>query len=790
MDIQTAKQQIKDTVEAYLERDDAGMYVISPAHQRPVFLLGAPGIGKTAIMEQVAEELGIGLVSYSMTHHTRQSALGLPRIEHRTFDGVAFDTSEYTMSEIIAAIYDYMERTGLRSGILFLDEINCVSETLYPSMLQFLQFKTFGKFRVPDGWVVTCAGNPPEYNRNVHEFDIVTLDRLRQIDVQPEYGVWRTYAVERGLHPSVTTFLEAKKDCFYRVESKPGGGKSFVTARGWEDLACVIALYERQGKTIDRDLISQFIRDEDIADAFAVYYALFAKYRSDYQVDAILAGRASDEIRERAKAAPFDERIALLGLLLDALGQSCSAVLDQEAVALSVRDTLREVKPSLLAGETVELTLAPKVAAREAALARQVASGAVAASRVRRERLALTLLRDFMAACSLAHADAGEAAFEVISGAYAQEASKLEPAVQAASDQMDHTFAFVEECLSAREMLVFTAELSTRSATSGFISHFGNDVYYAHNSELAVDEARASLSDRMEELKVGGFDPMTSKDAAIDMSQAIGISVGSAQPPSQAVVTPQVMEPKQTAVKAASEKEQNKLSLAELKEYYSGKQFEYGFASICKMLLPASDLRGKTVLDICSRRGRGVYKISSMVGDHGKAIGVDWNEAFVQESKDGITRAWHDSGLKGNNMEFYLAYPEDLMVAGLGMSTVDVVYVNNVMTLFADQQRALREFARVLKPNGFLILETVFADRERPESVIQEARAIGNSIQAAHTREENHAWLKEAGFAKPDVIDEYEVRPNQGFKADHDVPMVQDDSGAAFTSVSMYVYKK
>lgn len=161
MNIVSAKQQVKDTVEAYLKRDDAGLLSIASVHQRPIFLVGAPGIGKTAIMEQVARELGIGIVSYSMTHHTRQSALGLPHIEHREFEGKEFDTSEYTMSEIIAAIYDYMERTGLREGILFLDEINCVSETLYPSMLQFLQFKTFGKHKVPEGWVIVCAGNPP-----------------------------------------------------------------------------------------------------------------------------------------------------------------------------------------------------------------------------------------------------------------------------------------------------------------------------------------------------------------------------------------------------------------------------------------------------------------------------------------------------------------------------------------------------------------------------------------------------------------------------------------------------
>ena len=115
-----------------------------PAHQqRPVFLMGAPGIGKTAVMEQVASEMGVALLSYSMTHHTRQSALDLPFIVHKSYQGgaVECDVSEYTMSEIISSIYDLMEETGLKEGILFLDEINCVSETLAPVMLQFLQYK-------------------------------------------------------------------------------------------------------------------------------------------------------------------------------------------------------------------------------------------------------------------------------------------------------------------------------------------------------------------------------------------------------------------------------------------------------------------------------------------------------------------------------------------------------------------------------------------------------------------------------------------------------------------------
>ena len=183
MNIKEAKEQIKYTVQAYLSKNKYGEYMIPQNKQRPVFLVGAPGIGKTAIIEQICQELNIGFLSYSMTHHTRQSALGLPYISEKEFEGNIYRISEYTMSEIIAAIYEKMTQTQYKEGILFLDEINCVSETLAPAMLQFLQYKVFGQHRVPEGWIIVTAGNPPEYNNSVREFDIVTMDRLK---VMPE----------------------------------------------------------------------------------------------------------------------------------------------------------------------------------------------------------------------------------------------------------------------------------------------------------------------------------------------------------------------------------------------------------------------------------------------------------------------------------------------------------------------------------------------------------------------------------------------------------------------------
>lgn len=347
MNIKEAKQEIVNTVKAYLCKNAEGEYRIPAIRQRPVLLMGPPGIGKTQIMEQIAEECGIGLVSYTITHHTRQSAVGLPMIKTEEFDGKEYSVTEYTMSEIIAGVYKAVKEQGHSEGILFIDEINCVSETLIPTMLQFLQCKTFGNQKVPEGWIIVAAGNPPEFNRSVREFDMVTYDRLRVINIDADLEVWREYAREREIHNAILSYLDIRPQNFYRVEADVDGLK-FITARGWKDMSSLMYVYEELGISINAGVVGEFLHNEDVAEDFGAYYDLYNKYRDDYGINNILMGNAAPDIYRRMVEADYDERLTVVNLLLDTLNKHFKY---STALKADTDNWYKSIKDKIKAGE-------------------------------------------------------------------------------------------------------------------------------------------------------------------------------------------------------------------------------------------------------------------------------------------------------------------------------------------------------------------------------------------------------------------------------------------------------
>ncbi|MCR5666920.1 MAG: AAA family ATPase [Eubacterium sp.] len=502
MNIQEAKQQIKNAITAYFTKDEFGQYRIPIERQRPVFLIGAPGIGKTAVMEQIAQEMNIGLVSYSMTHHTRQSALGLPFIETQEFDDETYQVSEYTMSEILAAVYKLKKETGYEEGILFLDEINCVSETLAPSMLQFLQYKTFGTHHLPYGWIVVTAGNPPEYNRSVRDYDIVTWDRLKRIDVEPDFDAWKEYAYKKGIHGAVMTFLEIKKQYFYVVEIT-ADRKSFVTARGWEDLSEMMKLYEENEIEIDLKLIGQYVQNPQIAKEFSIYYDLYRKYQSDYQIQDILSGCESETIRGRAKKAVFDERLSLLGLLLDTVDGEMKTFDQKDRAILETLRILKLIKGEL-ATEFTSYTevLETYIKEEETGRKTQKKAGSLSKETEYAQQYAIRFLEQMLTQLKREQVSTNEEAFLMIKNAYNEQVAEHKEQIERIKSRLSNLFHFVEQVYEdGQEMLIVVSELTVRYYCSQFISKRGCTEYFKHNEELKFYEKKQELLDKIDQLQ-------------------------------------------------------------------------------------------------------------------------------------------------------------------------------------------------------------------------------------------------------------------------------------------------
>ncbi len=496
MNINQAKEYIKNSINVYLKKDEFGDYRIPVVRQRPIFLLGAPGIGKTAIMEQIAQELSIALVSYSMTHHTRQSALGLPFIKQKNYGGKEYDVSEYTMSEIIASIYDTMEESGVKEGILFLDEINCVSETLAPSMLQFLQYKVFGKHKVPDGWVIVTAGNPPEYNKSVREFDVVTMDRLKVLNVEADYPTWKTYAQEKGIHPAVTGFLELKKDYFYHLETT-ANGRSYVTARGWEDLSEIILMYEEDGLKVDETLVDQYLRNEKIVKEFCAYYDLYNKYKSDYKVEALLDGNIAELAIKKAQAAGFDERLSLVGMLLDKLQVEMKDVICTSDYLTELMAPLKAVKGA----DSVYDMLQVQADARQKIMHNLEKANSLSPVDRRKHKRIIAFLTNARKELVAAGKEDGEQSFAFVKDLFDAEVANMKRTVSHTGNRLHNLFTFAAKAFEeGNEMLVLVTELTVNTYSARYISMFGCEDYQKYNKLLMVSERQNTLREDISDL--------------------------------------------------------------------------------------------------------------------------------------------------------------------------------------------------------------------------------------------------------------------------------------------------
>ena len=368
-------------------------------------------------------------------------------------------------------------------------------------MLQFLQFKTFGRHRVPDGWIVVTAGNPPEYNSSVREFDTVTWDRLKRIDIEPDYAIWKEYALDRGVHPSVSTYLDIKSNDFYRVETTVDG-KTIVTARAWLNLSDMISLYEQNDIAVDEKMIGQYLQDPKVAKSFANYYDLFNKYRSDYQIDDILSGKAGDDIIRRAGEAKYDERLSLLGLILDRVGSDLKKIWHEEQVLTEEMELFKSIRGKLENGPASVSELLDEAAAlKRSELDNLKKSRSLSDDRRKTLHGIIKDLESDAKELALAGDLAGDEAFGIIRKNFNSRRAAYRKHIEETDAELENMFIFAEKAFSdSQEMLIIVTELTKGFYSAHYISRHGCRKYFEHNRELLFYERQNEILQRIEDI--------------------------------------------------------------------------------------------------------------------------------------------------------------------------------------------------------------------------------------------------------------------------------------------------
>ncbi len=340
--IKNAKTAVFNGIRGYLLKDEQGNYRMREVNRLPFYLEGEPGIGKTEIVKQIADELGIGYVSFSLTHHTRNSLLGLPVIKELE-DGDKY--TSYTMSEVIAKVSEAVEQ-GHKEGILLLDEFPCMSETIMPAMLAFLQTKNIGTHHLPEGWVIVLCGNPPKYNKSARTFDAAIVDRLRKLEIQFEPNVFVEYAQQIEMHPCIIEYLKLNNDKVYwyqKVEKQ----LELVTCRGWENLSHMMKAQEELELDICTEDVKQYLKSEHIANDFYQFYQSYLVGLKEKDMENILNGVRVSYYANKIKDKNYNVKWRMVQTLLNKFTMEISEYKEEKELFTKIQNVSANIKKEI-----------------------------------------------------------------------------------------------------------------------------------------------------------------------------------------------------------------------------------------------------------------------------------------------------------------------------------------------------------------------------------------------------------------------------------------------------------
>ena len=190
--------------------------------RKPAFLWGAPGVGKSEVVAQVAAGLGQQLIDVRAVLLDPVDLRGLPTVEK---------------GKAAWAIPAFLPTSG--SGILFLDELNAAPALVQAACYQLVLDRALGEYRLPDGWTVFAAGNRESDRAVTTRMPSALANRFVHLQFEPDLDDWSSWAMGPGnLQPEVVAFLRWRPELLHRFEPAE---KAFASPRAWASVSHILA---------------------------------------------------------------------------------------------------------------------------------------------------------------------------------------------------------------------------------------------------------------------------------------------------------------------------------------------------------------------------------------------------------------------------------------------------------------------------------------------------------------------------------------------------------------------
>ena len=185
---------------------------------RPVFIWGAPGIGKSAIVEQFSADVGLECVSLLGSQLAPEDIIGVPQITQ--------GRSVFCPPRMIAREEPYC---------LFLDELNACSQEVQKAFYSLILERRIGEYRMPEGSIVIGAGNRAQDNAITRSMSSALLNRMFHVELRADSRIWLEWAANHGIHPWVYDYICTRPDQLWSQPSKTE--QPFSTPRSWHMLS-------------------------------------------------------------------------------------------------------------------------------------------------------------------------------------------------------------------------------------------------------------------------------------------------------------------------------------------------------------------------------------------------------------------------------------------------------------------------------------------------------------------------------------------------------------------------